>query len=124
MLAPKKINPKKLAINFFIIAVMLSGTGFLIYKNHQLTSKNEAPFVDMPAAEIEEPSSLQSDALVSNSDGGGGATTTATSSAPVKINKDLDTSVLSSEKFKALKDNSVTDAKNIETGRRNPFEPY
>jgi hypothetical protein len=113
MLVPKKIEKKKLIIYIIIIGVMLSGTGFFIYKNYSITTRKKAPLISNPP---DLKSAEQLDLGASEEVGVG-----------VEIEESdqiLDIDILSDPKFRALKDNTVEKTSEIPAGKENPFEPY
>ena len=129
MLAFKKINKNKLIINFVVIIIMLLGTAFLIYKDYTLISR-DAEFTEVAPAEFDKPlaDNIPSVPVLSNQASGSAAAGTAAGEKGTGlnkiINKELDISIFSKDFFRALKDNTISESQKIETGRRNPFEPY
>jgi hypothetical protein len=101
MLIAKKIAKKRLVAYIVIMAVMLSGAIFFIYKNYSLTFKKTGPISGQAGPnEFQEP-----DWPGDNRSGG----ETSVSEAD-KI--DLDYEILNSPRFKNLKDNSVGQSAN------------
>jgi len=124
MLLQKKISSKKLAISLATIFFMICGTGFMLYKNKQLTASkvindNSSIVFDNPGPDAETivPGD---DALL--------ADPAADSGQTAQINKidqgsGLDLNIFSSDKFKNLRANMFTVKEQIEVGKRDPFKP-
>ncbi|MDO8592895.1 MAG: hypothetical protein Q7R92_03970 [bacterium] len=126
MLVLKKMTVKKIAVYCSIMFIMLGGTGFMMYQNYKLTN-NQAGAIDNPA---------QYNALMQT--GVAGPVDVAvlladpqSVSAPSQltdVNKfqndgGFDSTIFSSEKFKALKENAIAIQENPEAGKRDPFQP-
>lgn len=112
---------KKLISYFIIMATMISGIGFLLYKNHTITLKRAA-VIDMPADTI-----LDSITISNKTEIKSEHETTASIAVPPKtsgISKILDISIFSNNKFQSLRENIVSQPVKIEMGRGNPFESY
>jgi hypothetical protein len=121
MLVLKKLSTKKLIGYILVIAVMFGGTGFMIYKNYQLTNQ-KPPALNTPA-EID----------IGIAPEGG-----ETAPEPAKIDiepgqplaetkrlniKGFDLTIFLSEKFKALKENVIVIQASPVLGKRDPFKP-
>lgn len=108
MLAPKRLSKRKAITYFIIVFTMAIGIIFFIYQNHQLTTIKPSqiaetiPVIDQTATTTE----------INNRDN---------QEKPSAI----DTAILESPKYQALKNNSVLLINNKEkTGKKNPFEPW
>lgn len=127
MLVLKKLSVKKLMIYLAIIIVMLGGTGFMLYQNQKLT--NRKPLV------LDDPTKYDKFMEAGIAATGSGAApladplkANATSSQPldinkVKNNKGIDATIFSSEKFQALKENTLIIQENSGLGKRDLFKP-
>ena len=114
MLAQKKIETKKLILLMFIICVMLSGTGFFLYKNYALTASQRDITMDIPAKAglwtDDEPGIKKPDSPTVNSKN--------------ILNKQtiIDLDILSDSKFRELRE-GYSATVNFEVGKKNPFAP-
>jgi len=118
MLVKKELSIKKLMIYFSIIFFMIGGTGFMVYKNKQITAPREAN-VNIP---------MVFDNNVPNT----GAQVPASDSKVVNLgqiidknskNGSLDLDIFSSDKFKNLQASEFIIKEQLEVGKRNPFQP-
>lgn len=113
MLAQKKLSTKKKIIYFSIIAVMLGGTFFSIFKNYQLAHNGPVGDELDPAMMIEN-IVLQTPPV-----------TNSGSALPPQKTKvaGFDTSILEDPKFLKMQDFSVVQPYKVVPGKSNPFEP-
>jgi len=129
MLTQKKIPTKKLAIYISIIFFMVGGTGFMLYKNknltaHKLTNVN-SPIVfnnPIPVTSIE--------LSKNNTVGTNGANNLAVPDsgqlmgvADISQNGGFNLNIFSNEKFKNLRENIFLFKEQPEVGKRDPFKP-
>ncbi|MDD5290562.1 MAG: hypothetical protein PHZ04_00405 [Patescibacteria group bacterium] len=126
MLAPKKIDKNKLIAYISVIAVMIAGTGFFLYKNYSLTAVNKPMTMEI-SAEAGGQSSDSLDSLlkqVSLKEEGAGVAekkeTSIISKEPAKEKELLDLGLLTNTKFKKLRENTITEG-GFKVGTNNPF---
>ena len=123
----KKISTKKLVISVLIIFFMISGTGFMLYKNKSLTSRKTTA-VNAPTM-LNNPAPAVSGAKPGQAIGTDGANNQAAGENQIiginKINQDrtLNLSIFSSDKFKTLEAGAPVTKEQPEVGKRNPFKP-
>jgi len=111
MLVVKKIETKKLVSYLVVIAIMLFGTGFFVYKNYQLTAGRKnvaASFV----------SAINEDAGANFSKNEDNTSLSQT----VKKKKQEEIDIFDNEKIKLLKKNEIK-AIDFRIGKENPFQP-
>jgi len=102
----KNIPKKKIILYSVLIILSIAGTGFFLYENHKISSPTKITnitSIDMISVETSEDIIKQAGEKVTQ-----------------EI-KPLDSSILNSDKFKALKETIFKEIE-IETGRDNPFE--
>ncbi|MFA6307179.1 MAG: hypothetical protein WCV70_04405 [Patescibacteria group bacterium] len=119
MLVLKKISVKKLAIYIFIIFLMASGTGFMLYQNKRLTTRRPAN-VNIPAALNNYAPAAGTNEI---NDQAAGAPSQTSDLNKINQNSGLDLSIFSSDKFKNLRENMYIIREQPEVGKRNPFKP-
>lgn len=113
MLAQKKLSTKKKIIYFSIIAIMLGGTSFSIFKNYQLAHSGPAGNEFDPAMMIENIESQTPPVANSGS---------VVVSQKVKV-AGFNTSILDDPKFLKMQDFSIVQPYKVVPGKSNPFEP-
>ena len=101
MLIAKKIAKKRLVAYIVIMAVMLAGMIFFVYKNYSLTFGKFRLTSGQPRPDNLEKPSLFGDNQAGEEKGAG------------EVNKaSLDIGILNNPKFKSLKDNSIDQSVN------------
>ncbi|MEA3463559.1 MAG: hypothetical protein U9R14_00535 [Patescibacteria group bacterium] len=130
MLIPKRISKKKLILYSIIMATMISGTGFLLYKNYKTVSIPDADFITIDAEVedsmdfTEESGAMTNDADFMMPEADFETDINFAEEAGVRTNKvikSLDISIFNNSKFKALKEIVFKEIE-AEVGRKNPFE--
>ncbi|MEK7203240.1 MAG: hypothetical protein AAB653_02905 [Patescibacteria group bacterium] len=120
MFVLKRPSNKKIITYFIIIFSMVSSGIFLFYYDRQLTSKNPLPIFLPVREDIAAPeAALKIDQIASGTEA---KIDNSNGQDEVLI---IDSTILKSKKYQALKDNSILsiDSK-IKVGKKNPFEPY
>lgn len=129
MLVRKKISTKKLAIYISIIFFMISGAGFMLFKNKKLAVSKSTdvnlPTVFNNSAPAATPVVFKDNAL------GIGEVNNQTAAGPgqaLDINKfnqsgGFNLDIFSSDKFKNLRANVFIIKESPELGKKNPFKP-
>lgn len=118
----KKISTKKLAVYIGIIFIMLSGTGLMVYINFELASPSDTPSLGILPEPINETANKTGEALKTSSEPTV-ETKPIAQPSQTKNKNEIDLSVLASEKFLNLKDNSLISTTTPEKGKRDPFKP-
>ncbi|MDD5071931.1 MAG: hypothetical protein PHQ42_04330 [Patescibacteria group bacterium] len=125
MLAPKKIEKNKLIIYIAVIAFMVMGTGFFIYKNYSLTAAKKSANIELPA-EMDWREGDSSEGFFEETGpeeavgSGEGSGENLEIKDPDKEKELLDLGLLSEAKFKKLREN-IVEEENFEAGKSNPF---
>ena len=127
MLALKKIGRNKLIIYVSVIAVMIAGAGFFLYKNYSLTAVKKPMTMEAPA-ETSEQASYNLDNLSKEvklkeegADAGEKERADLAGEEP-KQEELLDLDLLAEAKFKKLKENPIKEG-GFKAGKSNPFAP-
>ena len=127
MLALKKIGRNKLIIYVSVIAVMIAGAGFFLYKNYSLTAVKKPMTMEAPA-ETSEQASYNLDNLSKEvklkeegADAGEKEGADLAGEEP-KQEELLDLDLLAETKFKKLKENPIKEG-GFKAGKSNPFAP-
>ncbi|MDP2709360.1 MAG: hypothetical protein Q8O93_04970 [bacterium] len=125
MIAAKKISEKKLAIYVLTMALMISGTAFMLYQNKRLTSPR-APVINpaefggsTPTADIASPQAETGE----TASGLQAGPAKAPAISKVKPGTGIDLTIFSSDKFKNLKEEQPPIKPQAELGKRDPFSP-
>lgn len=129
MLALKKIATKKLAIYLSIIAIMLGGTGAMLYLNNKLTDRSVPATAGRPQVN----NFIRAEVISAASQPSPNQASAKPLEAEPKLNQPLEASkfknkgfdltIFSSEKFKELRGNTLPLRENLELGKRDPFQP-
>jgi hypothetical protein len=112
MLAPKKMDKKRLTAYIVIIVTMFVSSGFLLYKNYFLTSSQEA------SESVNMLDLRKFDVLLGKKD------EQKSTNKEIKEGEILGGNIFNNPKFHALKDSFIRRTYEIKAGRGNPFEPY
>ena len=127
MLALKKIGRNKLIIYVSVIAVMIAGAGFFLYKNYSLTAVKKPMTMEAPA-EMTGQGSDSLDSLLKGvnlkeegADAGEKERADLAGEEP-KQEELLDLDLLAEAKFKKLKENPIKEG-GFKAGKSNPFAP-
>lgn len=130
MLVLKKMSVKKVAVYLAIIIVMAGSTGMVLLKNRKFASqepwlggKTEKNNEFIPAED-----DLSADLAAENPSPVAGPTAGQKPNQPaglsqMKASGETDLSIFKSEKFKALKENTLIYFEPSDPGKRDPFKP-
>jgi len=128
MLVIKKASKGRTAFYIFLIILMLSGTGFMLYQGQQLSkvnspADNQAQSGELMPAEVAVPGD---ETAVTQPLGGSLGAGLEENQAPAANQIDdtgIDKTIFSSQKFKELKENVLVPRENSTPGNRDPFSP-
>ena len=106
MLAPKKIEKNKLIIYVSVIAIMIAGMGFFLYKNYSLTATKKTMTMEAPAGMAVQENKGADSAM----------------EQPKPEEELLDLGLLADTKFKKLRESTIEEG-GFKVGKSNPFAP-
>lgn len=128
MLIPKKMEKNKVILYASIIAIMLAGIMFFLYKNYSLTSGSKTLVMEAPAESAEESNYnldnfIKEELKAEKPEGAkAGEETNLVQEEKSQDKEVLDFNLLADSKFKKLRENVVAET-DFKVGKSNPFVP-
>lgn len=118
MLTQKKIEKKKMIFYVLVIAIMLSLSFFLIVKSLNLNISpvsDETMIINSPEDEATNDPTSDKEPVSSKKDN--------EDLDSQEMKRVFDTGILRNDKFKELRDDSLSRGEKVEIGKRDPFSP-